>query len=118
MRGQYKLIQKASLIDVSVDTSVECRSNVGKVSVSMWPIASSSKQKRYSEVPFQVLKAHQDNQVHEVIAVKQEHQVYPVVVAVQEYLGKTELLEGGVLEGDQERALMLMLPRLKTFWKY
>ena len=35
MRGQYKLIQKASLIDVSVGMSVECRSNVGQVSVTM-----------------------------------------------------------------------------------
>ena len=120
MRGQYKLIQKASLIDVSVGMSVECRSKVGQVSVTMhvWPIVSGSKQKRYSEVPFQVLKAHQDNQVHEVIAVKQDHQVYPVVVAVQEWLAKTDLLGGEVLEGNQERVPMLMLRRLKTFWKY
>ena len=118
MKGQYKLIQKAYLIAVSVDISVEFMSNVGQVSLSMWPIVSSSKQKRYSEVPFQVLKAHQDNQVHEVIAVKQDHQVYPVVVAVQECLAKTDLLEGEVLEGNQERVPMLMLPRLKTFWKY
>ena len=95
--------------------SVECRSSIGH---SVWPIVSSSKQKRYSEVPFQVLKAHQDNQVHEVIAVKQDHQVYPVVVAVKECLVKTDLLEGEVLEGNQERVPMLMLPRLKTFWKY
>ena len=118
MRGQYKLIQKASLIDVLVDISVECMSNVGQVSVSMWPIVSSPKQKRYSQVPFQVLKAHQDNQVLEVIAVKRDHQVYPVVVAVQECLAKTDLLEGEVLEGNQKRALTLMLRRLKTFWKY
>ena len=118
MKGQYKLIHKASLIAVSVDIPVECMSNVGQVSVSMWPIVSSSKQKRYSEVPFQVLKAHQDNQVHEVIAVKQDHQVYPVIVAVQEWLAKTDLLEGEVLEGNQERVPMLMLRRLKTFWKY
>ena len=114
MKGQYKLIQKASLIAVSV----ECMSNVGQVSVSMWLRVSSSKQKRYSEVPFQVLKAHQDNQVHGVIAVKQDHQVYPVVVAVQECLAKTDLLGGEVLEGNKERVPMLMLRRLKTFWKY
>ena len=35
MRGQYKLIQKASLIDVSVGMSVECRSNVGQVSFTV-----------------------------------------------------------------------------------
>ena len=67
----------------------------------MWPIVSSSKQKRYSEVPFQVLKVHQDNQVHEVIVVKQDHQVYPVVVVVKECLAKTDPLEGEVLEGNQ-----------------
>ena len=93
-------------------------SNVGQVSVRTWPRVFSSKQKRYSEVPFQVLKAHQDNQVHEVIAVKQDHQVYPVVVAVLECLAKTDLLGGEVLEENQERVPMLMLRRLKTFWKY
>ena len=118
MRGQYKLIQKASLIGVPVDTSVECLCLMSVKYQSLWLRVSSSKQKRYSEVPFQVLKAHQDNQVHEVIAVKQDHQVYPVVVAVQECLAKTDLLEGEVLEGNQERVPMLMLPRLKTFWKY
>ena len=95
--------------------SVESRSSIGH---NVWPIVSSSKQKRYSEVPFQVLKAHQDNQVHEVIAVKQDDQVYQVVVAIKECLAKTDLLEGEVLEGNQERVPMLMLPRLKTFWKY
>ena len=83
--------------------SVECRSSIGH---SVWPIVSSSKQKRYSEVPFQVLKAHQDNQVHEVIAVKQDDQVYQVVVAIKECLAKTDLLEGEVLEGNQERVSM------------
>ena len=111
-------MQKASLIGVPVDTSVVCLCLMSVKYQSLWLRVSSSKQKRYSEVPFQVLKAHQDNQVHEVIAVKQDHRVYPVVVAVQECLAKTDLLEGEVLEGNQERVPMLMLPRLKTFWKY
>ena len=106
------------MIGVLVDTSVECLCLMSVKYQSLWLRVSSSKQKRYSEVPFQVLKAHQDNQVHEVIAVKQDHRVYPVVVAVQECLAKTDLLGGEVLEGNQERVPMLMLPRLKTFWKY
>ena len=106
------------MIGVPVDTSVECLCLMSVKYQSLWLRVSSSKQKRYSEVPFQVLKVHQDNQVHEVIEVKQDHQVYPVVVVVKECLAKTDPLEGEVLEGNQERVPMLMLPRLKTFWKY
>ena len=94
--------------------SVECRSSIGQDVADSFQFETET----LLWVPFQVLKAHQDNQVHEVIAVTQDHQVYPVVVAVQECLAKTDLLEGEVLEGNQERAPMLMLLRLKTFWKY
>ena len=111
-------INPKSILDWRTGRHIGRVSLAGQVSVSMWLRVSSSKQKRYSEVPFQVLKAHQDNQVHEVIAVKQDHQVHPVVVAVQECLAKTDLLGGEVLEGNQERVPMLMLRRLKTFWKY